>query len=196
MPDTNLTPPPSRPTPLAPTAKQRLAETFDLFPNVNDALVLGLMIVLSYTGIAVTTVAPHASRLYWLALALLFAGISMYAQWARQADHSKPWSVVLRTQMLQWGGLVFAILIAYMLLGTSRLTYESAGFVVHLLLAFAMFIVGVYVDWRFYIVGAFLALSLIIAIYISVYMWVLLILAGVFVAGTRYLNARSGPSEV
>jgi hypothetical protein len=176
--------------PEQPTSRQRLAETFDLFPHVNDAVVLGTMIVLSYIGIAITTVAPQASRLYWLFLALVFAGVSMYAQWARQSDHSRPWTVVLRTQMLQWGGLVFAILITYMLLSTSRLSYESAGFVIHLLLAFGMFIVGVYINWRFYIVGGFLALSLIIAIYISVYMWVLLIVAGLFVAGTHYINGR------
>jgi len=66
------------------------------------------------------------------------------------------------------------------------LTYESVGFVVFLLLAFAFFLQGVYVDWRFYILGAFLAVSLLVAMYLTAFLWIILFLAIAFVAGAMW----------
>jgi hypothetical protein len=70
-----------------------------------------------------------------------------------------------------------------MLLGVGLLNYESVGFVVLLLLAFAFFSQGVYVDWPFYIVGGFLAVSFLVAMYLTTYLWIILLLAIAFMAG-------------
>jgi len=78
-----------------------------------------------------------------------------------------------------------------MLLGVGLLHYESVGFVVFLLLAFAFFLQGVYVDWRFYIVGGFLAVSLLVAMYLAAYLWIILLLFIVSMAsGVWYIRIR------
>ena len=125
----------------------------DIFPYVNDAVVLGALIGLSYIGIALTRVSAHTAYLYWVVMIPLFGAISLLAQWQVVRADSQTWSLHLRRQLFHWIGLWVAVHLTYMLLGVGLLHYESVGFVVFLLLAFAFFLQGVYVDWRFYIVG-------------------------------------------
>ncbi|MCA1853579.1 MAG: hypothetical protein LC647_14645 [Beggiatoa sp.] len=155
----------------------------DTFPFANDAVVLGAVIGLSYIGIALTRVSPPVSHLYWLVMVPVFGAISLLAQWQLvRADRGK-WSLILRRQLFHWIGLWVAVQLTYRLLGAGLLNYESVGFVVFLLLAFAFFLQGVYVDWRFYIVGGFLAVSLLVAMYLAAYLWIILLLAIASMAG-------------
>jgi hypothetical protein len=113
----------------------------------------------------------------------VFGAISLLAQWQLvRADRGKR-SLHLRRQLFHWIGLGVAVQLTYMLLGVGLLHYESVGFVVFLLLAFAFFLQGVYVDWRFYIVGGFLAVSLLVAMYLAAYVWIILLLVIVSIAG-------------
>jgi hypothetical protein len=160
-----------------------IKDKLDIFPFANDAVVLGALIGLSYIGIALTRVSPPASHLYWVVVIPVFGAISLLAQWPLvRADRAK-WSLLLRRQRFHWIGLWVALQLAYRLLGAGLLNYESVGFVVFLLLAFAFFLQGVYVDWRFYIVGGFLAVSLLVAMYLAAYLWIILLLAIVSMAG-------------
>jgi hypothetical protein len=160
-----------------------IRDKLDIFPYVNDAVVLGALIGLSYIGIALTRVSAHAAHLYWVLMIPVFGAISLLAQWQLvRADRGKR-SLHLRRQLFHWIGLGVAVQLTYMLLGVGLLHYESVGFVVFLLLAFAFFLQGVYVDWRFYIVGGFLAVSLLVAMYLAAYVWIILLLVIVSIAG-------------
>ena len=164
----------------------------DIFPYVNDAVVLGALIGLSYIGIALTRVSAHTAYLYWVVMIPLFGAISLLAQWQLVRADSQTWSLHLRRQLFHWIGLWVAVHLTYMLLGVGLLHYESVGFVVFLLLAFAFFLQGVYVDWRFYIVGGVLAVSLLVAMYLAAYLWILLLLFIVSMAsGVWYLRIRA-----
>ena len=158
-------------------------------------MVLGALIGLSYIGIALTRVSPEASHLYWMVMIPVFGAISLLAQWQLVRADPEKWSLVLRRQLFHWIGLWVAVHLMYMLLGTGLLNYESVGFVVVLLLAFAFFTQGVYVDWRFYIVGGFLALSLLVAMYVTPYLWIILLLAIAFMVGAVWYirTQRSAP---
>jgi hypothetical protein len=155
----------------------------DIFPFANDAVVLGALIGLSYIGIALTRVSPGASHLYWMIMIPVFGAISVLAQWQLVRADPEKWSALLRKQLFHWIGLWVAVHMTYMLLGVGLLNYESVGFVVLLLLAFAFFSQGVYVDWPFYIVGGFLAVSFLVAMYLTTYLWIILLLAIAFLAG-------------
>ncbi|MGH8576577.1 MAG: hypothetical protein ACREXJ_06620 [Gammaproteobacteria bacterium] len=154
-----------------------IKDKLDIFPFANDAVVLGALIGLSYIGIALTRVSPQASHLYWMVMIPVFGAISLLAQWQLVRAEPGKWSVLLRQQLFHWIGLWVAVHLTYMLLGVGLLNYESVGFVVLLLLAFAFFTQGVYVDWRFYIVGGFLAVSLLVAMHLNAYLWIILLLA-------------------
>ncbi|MGH8479701.1 MAG: hypothetical protein ACREXK_09025 [Gammaproteobacteria bacterium] len=155
----------------------------DIFPFANDAVVLGALIGLSYIGIALTRVSPQTSSLYWMLMVPVFGAISLLAQWPLLRADPDRWSLLLRRQLFHWIGLWVAVHLTYRLLGVGLLNYEAVGFVVLLLLAFAFFVQGVYADWRFYIVGGFLAASLVVAMHLAAYVWIILLLAIVFMAG-------------
>jgi hypothetical protein len=179
----------STPSPVNPS-KKGLAAAFDIFPHVNDAIVLVGLIALAYAGIAVSSVSPAISYLYWMAVTPVFALVSLYTEWARERGSGASWATLLRTQLLHWGGLAVVVSLIYLYLSTGRLTNESAGFLIHLFLAFATFIVGAYVDWRFFVVSFFLALSFVVAIYVAAYMWVLLFAAFATVIVTIWVERR------
>jgi hypothetical protein len=164
-----------------------IREKLDIFPYVNDAVVLGALIGLSYIGVALTRVSAHTAYLYWLIMIPAFGAISLLAQWQLMRAEREKRSLLLRRQLFHWIGLWVAVQLTYGLLGMGLLHYESVGFVVFLLLAFAFFLQGVYVDWRFYIVGGVLALSLLVAMYLAAYIWIILLLVIVFLAAGVWL---------
>ncbi|MBA2592229.1 MAG: hypothetical protein H0U97_08210 [Gammaproteobacteria bacterium] len=173
-----------------------IKDKLDIFPFANDAVVLGALIGLSYIGIALTRVSPQAGHLYWMVMIPVFGLISLLAQWQVVRANREKWSRLLRRQLFHWLALWVAVHLTYRLLNVGLLTHESVGFVVFLLLAFSFFLQGVYVDWRFYILGGFLAVSLVVAMYVTTFLWVMLFLAIAFVAvGVWYSRAQSRAPE-
>ncbi|MGH8468172.1 MAG: hypothetical protein ACREX3_06490 [Gammaproteobacteria bacterium] len=175
-----------------------IADKADLFPDLNDALVLGGMVVLSLIGLFITTVWLQGSHLYWTIIVPVFAIISLVTQWPRLRGEETKWIQLLRAQLFHWIGLLAAIQLAYMMVRMGRLSYEATGFVVLLLVTFTVFLQGVYVDWRFYLVGLFLAVCLVLAMYITAYLWIILLLAVVFVfvgmKFVKYYGSRGKPA--
>ncbi len=169
-----------------------ISSKLDLFPYVNDVWVLAGMIGLSYIGIAITSFSPTMSYLYWLIIAPIFAIVCVVTHWSRAKDTGVRLSAVLRTQLFHWGGAMIATQLVYLLLSEGHINYESTGFIVLLILAFATFLEGVYLDWRFYIVGSFLALSLVLAVYVASYIWVLLIIGLLTLGAYAWLTRNRG----
>ncbi len=158
-----------------------LRDKMDLFPNVNDAVVWGGLIALSFVGIAITNISPQKSHIYWVVMVPVFAAVSLYVRWSRLRGTEVKWMSVLKTSLLHWASFVIGVQILYMLHRLGQLDTESIGFLVLLLLSLSVFLEGVYLDWRFYFVAFFLALSLVLAIYMAAFMWIILFFAVVLI---------------
>ncbi len=172
-----------------------LADKFDVFPHFNDALVLGGLVGLSYIGIAITNISPSVSRFYWLLMVPVFAAVILFSQWVRLRDQGVQWTRVLREQLFHWVGLFIAIQIVYMFVGDGRMGHGASALVITLLFTFAIFLEGVHLDWRYYLVALFLGLGLVVAVIVETYLWVvLLIVAVVTVAAGLYIVKRRGSS--
>jgi hypothetical protein len=156
---------------------QAIRDKMDLFPNINDAWVLGGLIALSFIGIAITNVSPGKSHIYWVVMVPVFAAVSLYVRWSRLRGTGVKWLSVLKTSLLHWASFVIGVQVLYMLHRLGQLDTESIGFLVSLLLTLSVFLEGVYLDWRFYIVAFFLAMSLVLAIYMAAFMWIILFFA-------------------
>lgn len=174
-----------------------LADKFNVFPHVNDLVVLGGLIGLSYIGIAVTNVSPKGGYWYWVVMVPVFAVIILLTQWARLRGQDVEWSKILREQLFHWIGLFIAIQLQYLLVRTGRINYEAAGLANMVLLTFGVFLEGVYLDWRFYLVGLFLALGLVLAILVETYLWLILLVFAVVTVtlGWYLIKFRSAPSS-
>ena len=73
-----------------------VAEKVDLFPNLNDVLVLGGLVILSLIGLVITTVSPQGSHLYWIIIGPVFAIISLVTRWPRLRGEETKWMQLLR----------------------------------------------------------------------------------------------------
>ncbi|MGH8616042.1 MAG: hypothetical protein ACREYF_29530 [Gammaproteobacteria bacterium] len=84
-----------------------------------------------------------------------------------------------------------------MLVRTGRISDEAAGLAIMVLVTFGVFVEGLYLDSRFYLVGLFLDLGLVLAILVETYLWlILLVFAVVTLAlGWYLIKLRSAPSS-
>ncbi|HPE61532.1 MAG: hypothetical protein KDI15_05500 [Thiothrix sp.] len=89
---------------------------------------------------------------------------------------------MLFQQLVLWGGALVAMAVVYLLLGTGRLNYETTGLLILLLLAFTIFVDGMLVSWKLYVISALLLLTLLLATYVEQYLWMIVIAAVVMMA--------------
>ena len=145
-------------------------------------IIFVILVVLSVIGIGITDFSPARSYWYWFAMAPIFACACLILEWMRFGGEGKSWLSILRNQLLTWFGLLVAVQLVFLLLRAGRLTFESTGLVILLLLALTTFIVGINLGYQLCVLGAFLGLTLLVVAYLEQYVWVVLAAALLVVA--------------
>jgi hypothetical protein len=141
----------------------------------SSEIILIALIALSAIGIGITDFSPRYGFSYWLAMVPIFGGFSILTGWSRSRSRGLSTSVVIKTQLLHWIGLLIAIIIVFFLLRTGRINNIEAGIVALLMLAFATFLAGVHFDWRYMIVGIILGAAVVGAALVQEFIWMILI---------------------
>jgi hypothetical protein len=147
------------------------------------------LMVLSLIGVGITDFSPSHSYWYWIAMAPTFACAFLIIEWTRVRSEAKNWLNILKTQLLTWVGLLFAVQVVFFLLRAGRLTYESTGLIILLLLALTTFIAGIQLGFQLCLLGGFLGLTVLMVAYLEQYVWVLVFL-GVVAAVVSYYVLR------
>jgi hypothetical protein len=156
------------------TAEKRLLDGLRVFE-----IIFVIFMVPSIVGIGITDFSPARSLWYWYAMAPIFAGGCLIIEWSRVRTEEKSWLSILRAQMLTWAGLLVAVHVVFLLLHAGRLTFESTGLVILLLLALTTFIVGINLGYQVCLLGGFLGFTVLMVAYLEQYVWVLVLLATV-----------------
>ena len=149
-------------------------------------IIFVILVVLSLIGVGITDISPTHSYWYWFAMAPIFACACLIIEWTHARNEGKNWMGILRTQLLTWFGLLVAVQAVFLLLRAGRLTYESTGLVILLLLALTTFIAGINLGYQLCLLGGFLGLTLLVVAYLEQYVWVLAFLAVIVVGATLY----------
>ena len=140
-------------------------------------IIFVILMVLSLIGVGITDFSPARSYWYWFAMAPVFACACLILEWTRFRGEGKSWLSALQTQLLTWFGLLVAVQVVFLLLRAGRLTFESTGLVILLLLALTTFIVGISLGYQLCLLGGFLGLTLLVVAYLEQYVWVVLAVA-------------------
>jgi hypothetical protein len=135
------------------------------------------LVVLSLIGVGITDFSPARSYWYWFAMAPIFAGACLVMEWSQARREGTTWLNIVRTQLFTWLGLLAAIQVVFLLLRSGRLTYESTGLVILLLLALTTFIAGIHLGYQLCLLGGFLGVTLMMVAYLEQYVWVIVFLA-------------------
>jgi hypothetical protein len=124
-----------------------------LSPVMRKLVPYAVMIVVATVAVAWTDLRPQSSPLVWRSVALLYTGIAIWRVWAKGgADRWRRTGI----QLLHWLVFLLAMFIVEVPVVFDALNDISKGILLLLLLGLATFLDGLYVDWRFCIVGALL----------------------------------------
>ncbi len=148
---------------------------------ISEAL-LSLLLVLCFIGVAYTNFASRASYRYWLWMIPVFAVAAIVSEWSRYQRGEIDGYHFLRQQVLHWGATWLAIRVIFILHEVGRLNNDATALGVMTVMALATFLAGVYIGWRFLVLGLFIALATVFAAYLEAWIWVLIPIALLIVA--------------
>ena len=122
-----------------------------------DFWIFVAMLVLAVVGAAVSQALDSGGRLYWLALVVIYAAISITRSYLdAKAEGGPVWSMI-RTQVFHWLGVLVAINIVLWFESTGVTDRGPAADYSTLVLALGCYLAGVHFDWTFMLLGAVLA---------------------------------------
>jgi hypothetical protein len=142
-----------------------------------DEITLLVLLGLSYTGITITNISPAGSHRFWLAMVPVFFIASLITEWKHVRTGKYPWKMVLWNHSLQWLAVLAAVQMVFVMQQIGRLNNETTGLMLLLVLALSTFVAGIRLGWLFRLIGLFLGISLLVLVYIELYLWVLAVLA-------------------
>lgn len=141
------------------------------------------MLLWSVVGLIVTELDPSSSVGFWELTTLIFAGIAIW----RAFQHERPGRPLLALKQVgHWGAFLVAMFLLHTKQVAEVLTQDALGLVMLLLLAVATFLDGLYVDWRFCVVGALLAAGVVLLTVLANAL-PLIIVIGLAAGGILYL---------
>lgn len=147
-----------------------------------------VIILLSIIGVAITDYAPTASWAYWIfmvaALGTSAVAIEKTLLHRKDVSFTKLWV----TQLIHWGVTLVVILLSFTFVKTGRMTNESSGLVILLILSLSTFLDGYHVGWCFYLAGIFLGITAVLAAYFEEFMWIMLVIAATIIVFSIYLE--------
>lgn len=148
------------------------------------------MVTWAVFGLAYTDIVTSHAIPFWLITTVLFAIIAIFHVFRSSNEHR---TMLALKQLAHWGAFFAAMVLLHSQLVVDLVAGDPSVIVVLILLALATFLDGIYVDWRFCVVGLVLASGSLIVAWLDD--WALMLtLAGVIVVaiGALYLLRHFG----
>jgi hypothetical protein len=158
-------------------------------PNLAiDEIILVIMVILSLVGVGIIRFSPQEAFIYWLVMIFVFGLAAMIAgrSQALEKGHVRGHLVreLLALQSLHWFGSLLTVFGAFTLLQYNRMSSETAGLVILLILGLATFLDGIRIGWRFSLAGLYLGLTAIFATVMDNFMPILIAIGCILIALT------------
>ena len=126
-------------------------------------IVSTLLIGTSIAGFALTNYAPQRASWYWVLVLPAFAAVPIWHTWTTIRSGGKTNWLIVRKQIYHWLALLIALQLLFVLIRSGNIDGHSGGLVALLLMALACANVGISFDWVFIVVGAILAVAVLVA---------------------------------
>ncbi len=152
--------------------------------------VLGLLLAVSFIGVAYTDFAGVRSLNFWLWTIPLYAIAAIVLEWSRYVRGDIDGFHFIRQQLLHWTAVFIAIKLVFILLHIGRLPSNAASYVLMTIMSLSTFLAGIYTGWRFLVLGIFMALATVFAAYLEAYVWVLIPIAIAIIVIGLYVGWR------
>jgi len=150
--------------------------------TIIDAAVGLVLLVLTFSAVALSDVSSAAMHAYWIALSVVFAAATFAADRAH-SDHGLMHAKSAFGIVLHWFGVLCALQLVYFFVSTGRMANADTGLANGLLLGVGAFLAGVHVNWRFLILGTAIGAAAAGIAFVEEYLWVLFAIAVLAMVG-------------
>lgn len=152
-----------------------------------DKIVFVTLTLSALLGMAITNFSPADAHIYWLSMTLVFAIAAIISGWHRASDRREKAQLVT-SQLFHWGSTLVAVMVVYVFFHSGQVQNETVSLVILLVLSLSTFLDGVHVGWHFSLLGVLLAISTVVISYIDEYIWIIAIMAFLFIVTTFIWN--------
>ena len=120
-----------------------------------NEIVFITLIILCFIGDVLGEFSSHAGIIYWLLLTPVFFLCSVIIEKA-QFSKTKKMGKNMYFGLICWGSAFISVLLILYLWHAGALAAETVGILIHVILAHTMFVTGIILGFRFYLIGLFL----------------------------------------
>lgn len=118
-----------------------------------------VILALTIGGVAYISLMRRPLEYYWDVVAVVIAGVAIYAGWPKAQSGRERWRLVW-TQALHWGAFLIAMRLVFLPSVQAIADVDSTNLVVLLLLALGTFVAGVHApSWRMALNGVVMGAS-------------------------------------
>src|SRR5262245_38989727 len=150
---------------------------------------LAALFLMGTVGLVLTNVRSQYAFHYWAAMFPLF-GLAALWEELRRRPAGTGFGVVALRVAVHWTGPLAGLWIVFRLLNQGQVDGQTAGLLALLVLALTCFFGGIHGAPVWLAVAAFLAAGIVVAIALEAYLWLLVALGVLFVAGLVVLRLR------
>lgn len=122
---------------------------------INEIIFVSL-IFLCFFGEVLIEVSDRAGVFYWLLMAPVFLFSSLLSEKTKAIATGHETENLIKLQILFWGSAFFAILLVFLTWHAEMMKAQAAAITMHIILAHTLFLSGIVLGFRFYLIGALL----------------------------------------
>ncbi len=130
-------------------------DTLLRLPNIDNYIFLFLLST-SFIGEILINMSLLFGFFYWMAITPVFFLSSIFSEKAKSLRTGVETKHLLKYEICYWGSAFFAVILIFMLWDMDRIGPSESSLVIHIILAHTMFLTGIVLGLRFYLVGVLL----------------------------------------
>jgi len=138
--------------------KQSSLNQFLLNPNIEEYIFISL-IVASFLGELIMNASLLIAFIYWILITPFFFTASILSEKAKTLRTGRETAHLIRYELFYWGSAFAAVLLIFLLWSAGRIGPSEASIVIHIILAHTMFLTGIILGLRFYLIGILLFIT-------------------------------------
>ncbi len=127
-------------------------------PNIDEYIFISL-VAASFVGELIMKASLLVGFYYWLAITPFFFICSILSEKAKSLQTGRETVFLIKYELFYWGSAFVAVLLTITLWDYDRLGPSEASIIIHIILAHTMFLSGIVLGLRFYLIGILLFLT-------------------------------------
>lgn len=125
------------------------------YEHIDETIFIAL-IAASFIGELMMKASLLFGFFYWMSITPLFFIASILSEKAKSKRTGHETKNLIRYEMFFWGSAFVAVILVFLLWDMNRIAPSEASIIIHIILAHTMFLSGIILGLRFYLIGILL----------------------------------------